>query len=78
MLLSQERPELIYSTVSEFLKTHRASHRARHLTNGGLPASSAPVEVTAIFTIAGKEKCFRERFSFISEKKKPHCQVQSI
>ena len=36
------------------------------------------VEVTAIFTIAGKEKCFRERFSFISEKKKPHCQVQSI
>lgn len=69
---------LIYIAVLDFLKTYKASHRARNLTNGGLPVARAQVEVTAIFTIAGKEKCFRERFCFISEKKKPHCQVQSI
>lgn len=62
----------------EFLKPMKVSHRVRFLTNGGLAVLSAQVEAAAIWTAAGKEKGFVERFYLISEKKRPHYQVQSI
>ena len=68
MRLSWERTTLTDTAVSDLLKTYKASLGARNLTNGGLPVPRAQAEVAAIFTIAGKEKCFRGRFCFISEK----------